>query len=356
MKIGIIGLPQAGKKNLFQLLTGNEVQERSGTPKAIPGSADIQDPRFDSLLTMYQPAKQARARIDLMLLPKIEKENIAKGDIFNDITDVDGLCHVVRAFEDESIYHPDGSVDPIRDMKMVYSELIMHDQIFVEKRIERLEKAIKKIKDEKQEKELTLMKRFQDHLEKELPVRLLSLSEEEQNLILSYPFITQKELLIAFNVSENMLGDDSLLEQAKSFCEKQQVEAMIVCAQVEAEIALLDSEEEKQEFLDDLGIKTPALGIMTGLCLKTLGLVSFFTVGTDEVRQWLVKKGSPAPVAAGVIHSDLQRGFIRAEQMSYADLTKAGGETELKKSGKMFLQGKDYIVADGDILNIRFKV
>lgn len=356
MKIGIIGLPQAGKKNLFQVLTGNEVQERSGTPKALPGAADIQDPRFDTLVAMYEPAKQARARIDLMLLPKMEKENIAKGDIFNDIADVDALCHVVRAFEDDGIYHPEGSVDPMRDVEMVYSELIMHDQIFVEKRIERLEKAIKKIKDEKQEKELALMKRFQEHLENELPLRHLVLSEEEQSFILSYPFITKKELIIAFNVSEDMLGDETLLEKAAPFCKLQKVEAMLVCAQVESEIALLDSEEEKREFLEDLGIETPALGIMTGLCLKALGLVSFFTVGTDEVKQWLVKKDSPAPVAAGVIHSDLQRGFIRAEQMSYNDLVELGGEAELKKAGKMYLQGKDYIVADGDILNIRFKV
>ena len=356
MKIGIIGLPQAGKKNLFQVLTGNEIQERSGTPKAIPGTADIQDPRFDQLVAMYQPAKQARARLELMLLPKMEKENIAGGDIFNDIVDVDALCHVVRAFIDDGIYHPEGSVDPMRDVEMVYSELIMHDQIFVEKRIERLEKSLKKIKDEKQEKELVLMKRFQEHLENELPVRLLTLSEEEQNLIQSYPFITQKELIIAFNVSEDMLGDNSLLEKAAPFCEKQKVEAMLVCAQVESEIALLDSEEEKQEFLEDLGIETAALGILTGLCLKALGLVSFFTVGSDEVKQWLVKKGSPAPVAAGVIHSDLQRGFIRAEQMSYNDLVELGGEAELKGAGKMYLQGKDYIVADGDILNIRFKV
>ncbi|WP_240744718.1 DUF933 domain-containing protein [Desulforhopalus sp. IMCC35007] len=356
MKIGIIGLPQAGKKTLFQVLTGNEIQDRGGSPKALPGSADIQDLRFDKLVSMYQPAKQARARIDLMLLPKMEKENIAKGDIFSDIADVDGLCHVVRAFEDDSIYHSEGSLDPMRDVEMVYAELIMHDQIFVEKRIERLEKAIKKIKDEKQEKELVLMKKFQEHLENELPLRLLDLTDEERNLILSYPFITLKELIIAFNVSEDMLGDTSLLADARPFCERQKVEAMLVCAQVESEIALLDSEEERQEFLADLGIETPALTIMTGLCLKALGLISFFTVGSDEVKQWLVKKNSVAPVAAGVIHSDLQRGFIRAEQMSYAELMEFGGEAELKKAGKTYLQGKDYIVADGDILNIRFKV
>jgi GTP-binding protein YchF len=356
MKIGIIGLPQSGKKTLFQILTGNQIQERSGPPKALSGSADIQDVRFDKLVAMYGPAKQARARIDLMLLPKMEKENIAKGDIFNDIVDVDGLCLVVRAFEDDGVYHPEGSVDPIRDMEMIYAELIMHDQIFVEKRIERLEKAIKKIKDEKQEKELTLMKQFQEHLENELPLRLLKLTEEEQNLILSYPFITKKELILAFNVAEDMLTDTTLLEKAAPFCTTQKIEAMQVCAQVESEIALLDSEEEKQEFLEDLGIDTPALEIMTGLCLKALGLVSFFTVGTDEVKQWLVKKDSPAPVAAGVIHSDLQRGFIRAEQMSYDELIEHGGEAELQKAGKTYLQGKDYIVADGDILNIRFKV
>jgi GTP-binding protein YchF len=356
MKVGIIGLPQTGKKTLFQVLTGNQLREQSGTPKAIPGTAEILDPRFDRLVAMYQPKKEARARIELMLLPKMEQENIARGDIFREIADVDALCHVIRAFEDEAVYHADGSVDPLRDAEMVSSELIMHDQIFVEKRIERIETALKKIKDDTQAKELLLMEKMQAHLEEELPLRLLPLTEDEELLVRSYPLITRKELILAFNVSEEQLADSDILEQVSRQCATQKMESMLVSAQLEAEIALLDSEEEKVEFLEDLGIKEAALGKMTRLCLDALGLISFFTVGKDEVRQWLVRRESTAPVAAGVIHSDLQRGFIRAEVMKYQELVERGSEAELKKAGKMYLQGKDYAVVDGDILNIRFKV
>ncbi len=356
MKVGIIGLPQTGKKTLFQVLTGSELREQAGPVKPIPGIAEILDPRFDRLVAMYIPNSEVRARVDLVLLPKIEQENIAKGDIFQEIADVDALCHVVRVFEDDGVYHPEGSVDPVRDADMVNSELIMHDQIFVEKRIERIEITLKKLKDEQQAKELELMRKMLVHLEEEKPLRLMEISDEEELLVRSYPFITRKEMILAFNVSEDQLGDSRLLEKVAERCSRDKMEAMVVSAQVESEIVLLDSEEEKAEFLQDLGINDPALGIMTGLCLKALGLISFFTVGKDEVRQWLVRRGSPAPVAAGVIHSDLQRGFIRAELMKYEELMEYGSEAELKKGGKMYLQGKDYTVMDGDILNIRFKV
>ena len=356
MKIGIIGLPQTGKKTLFQILTGSELREQSGPPKPVPGTADILDPRFDKLVEMYSPKKNARARIDLVLVPKIEQESIIKGSIFNDINDVDAICHVVRAFEDEGVYHAAGSVDPLRDVEMVNSELLMHDQIFVEKRIERIETALKKIKDESQAKELDLMRKILAHLEEEKPLRLMEFTEDEDMIIRSYPFITRKELILAFNIDEDKLGDNSLLSQIKPICDKEKIEAMSVSAQVESEIAILDSEEEKDEFLTDLGIEEPALGAMTRLCLKALGLISFFTVGKDEVRQWLVRLDSPAPVAAGAIHSDLQKGFIRAEVMKYDELIAFGSEAELKKQGKMYVQGKDYTVVDGDILNIRFQV
>lgn len=356
MKIGIIGLPQTGKKTLFTTLTGTELREQAGPAKPIPGTADILDQRFDKLVAMYSPKKESRARLDLVLLPKIEQETIAKGDIFRDISDVDAICHVVRAFEDDAIYHEAGSVDPLRDAEMVHSELLMHDQIFVEKRIERLELSLKKIKDEKQAKELELMRKMQSHLEGEQPLRLMEFSEDEDLMIRSYQFITRKELILAFNVSEDQVNDSVLLDSVKESCVRDKVEAMVVCAQVESEIAQLDSDEEKQEFMEDLGIEQPALEVLTLLCLQALGRVSFFTVGPEEVHQWLVRVDSPAPVAAGVIHSDLQKGFIRAEVMKYDELIEHGSEAELKKLGKMYLQGKEYIVVDGDILNIRFKV
>lgn len=356
MKVGVIGLAQTGKKTLFQILTGSEVKERSGPPKPVPGTAEILDLRFDRLVAMYAPKKEARARVDLVLLPRIEKETIAKGDLFRDIMDMDAICHVVRAFEDEAVYHGEGSVDPLRDAETVNQELLLHDQLFVEKRIERIREMIKKIKDEDQVKELALMERMLSHLDEEKPLRLMEISPDDEALIRSYPFITRKQMILVVNVGEDDLGQDSLLDRFKDLCESQSMEAMVVSAKVESEIALLDSEDEKAAFLEDLGIEETALGGLTRLCLKALGLISFFTVGQDEVRQWLVRKGSKAPRAAGVIHSDLERGFIRAEVIKYDDLMELGSEEALKKAGKLYVQGKDYPVVDGDILNIRFKV
>jgi GTP-binding protein YchF len=356
MKVGIIGLPQTGKKTLFQILTGKELKEQGGAPKPIPGTADILDPRFDTLVGMYKPKKEARARVDLELLPKMEQEAIVKGGIFQDISDLDAICHVVRAFEDASVYHAEGSVDPVRDAEMVSSELLMHDQMFVEKRIERIEKMLKKKSEKEAVEELALMQKILAHLEQELPLRLMEFTEEEDFTIRSYPFITRKEMILAINVSEDSLGDENFLDPFKGLCERQRMKVMKVSAQVEAEIALFESLEEREEFLVDLGIEETALGVLTRLCLEVLGLISFFTVGEDEVRQWLVRRDSPAPVAAGVIHSDLQRGFIRAEVFKYDELIELGSEAELKKAGKFHVEGKDYTVVDGDILNIRFKV
>ena len=356
MKVGIIGLPQTGKKTLFQILTQTTVKEQAKAKKPVPGTADILDIRFDRLVKMYSPKKEVKARIDLVLLPKMEQETISTGEIFRDIADMDAVCHVVRCFENDAVYHPEGSVDPVRDASMVSSELILHDQIFVEKRIQRIKELGKKKKDETQLKELILLEKMLKFLEEEKPLRLFNFSDDEEALITSYPFITKKQMLLALNVSEDDLADHSLLEKFKDQCQTEKMEDMIVSAKVESEIALLDTEEEKNEFLEALGIKETALGMLTRLCLKALGLISFFTVGEDEVRQWLVKKGSAAPIAAGVIHSDLQRGFIRAEVIKYDELMEYGSERELKKQGKLYVEGKTYIVEDGDILNIRFKV
>jgi ribosome-binding ATPase len=356
MKVGIIGLPQAGKKTLFQILTGNEITDPAKAFKPVPGAADIQDSRFHSLVEMYAPKKQVQARLDLVLLPKLEAETIAQGNIFKDIADMDAICHVIRAFEDDAVYHVSGSVNPFRDFEAVNAELLMHDQIFAEKRIQRLEEEVKKIKDETRQKELELMVRIKDHLEQETPLRLMPLTGDEEKMIRSYPFITRKKMVIAVNVAEEDLGRQDLLARFKESCDAQAIEVMMVSARVEAEIALLDTKEEKKEFLEDLGIEATALEVLTRLCLRSLNLISFFTVGKDEVRQWLVRQGSTAPRAAGVIHSDLERGFIRAEVFSYEDLMAVGSEAGLKKTGKFYVEGKDYIVTDGDIVNIRFSV
>ncbi|MDY0161696.1 DUF933 domain-containing protein [Desulfobotulus sp.] len=356
MKVGIIGLPQSGKKTLFTVLTGIKIQEGTQLSKPLPGTADILDPRFDRLVALYEPKKQQPARIDFVLLPKLEKETIAKGLIFQDIADMDAICLVVRAFEDEAIFHVDGDVNPVRDAERICGELLLHDQIFVEKRLERLELSLKKIKDEDQKKEFALLQRMQAHLEAESPLRLFEMSDEEEALVRSYPLITRKEMLLVLNTGEDAIGNPVTPQALEERSLRDHMPVIQVCAGMEAEIALLEDPEEKAAFLQDLGILEPALGLLTRTALKALGRISFFTVGKDEVRQWLVRKDAPAPKAAGVIHSDLERGFIRAEVIKYAELMALGNEAEVKKAGKLYVNGKDYRVEDGDILNIRFKV
>jgi len=357
MKIGLIGLPQVGKKTLFELLTRHKPTEKElASNKPVKGIAEIRDGRFDKLVAMYMPKKEARARIDIETLPKIEKESIAKGEIFGDINELDAICHVVRVFRDDAIYHIDGSVDAKRDIDMVNSELILHDLMFVEKRIERIEAKIKQIKDEASIKEREVLVKLKDHLDKELPLRLLEISADDKKALSSAPLITRKEMMVALNVSEDDLKTDALVEKFRGEYARLGIDFMQVSAKVESEIAVLESEEERSEFLKSLGIEEPAINILARLCMKTLRLISFFTVGPDEVRQWNVRSGSSAPEAAGVIHSDLQKGFIRAEVMKYDDLIALGGEEKVKEAGKLSIKGKDYIVEDGDIVNIRFNV
>ena len=354
MELGIIGLPQTGKKSLFGLLTGAILSD-SGD-KIIAGVADKRDSRFDALVKMYTPKKEVPARINLQLLQKIESDSIRDGKIFTDISKMDALCHIVRAFEDDSVYHAKGSVDPLRDIEMINSELILHDLIFIEKRFERIENSRKKRNDTKLDEEEALLLKMKSHLEKDLHLRTFELKEEESKLISGYPFITGKEMLIVLNVDDRKIADKSLMEKIRADLEPLAMEIMQVSVKLEAEISGLDSEEEKAEFMADAGITEPALNKLSELSMRVLGLISFFTVGKDEVRQWFIKRGSSAPIAAGAIHSDIQKGFIRAEVMKYVDLIEAGSEDELKKCGKFHVMGKEYIVEDGDIINFRFNV
>lgn len=357
MKIGIIGLPQAGKKTLFKLLTQYVFSEKDLiSKKTIKSLAQIKDPRFDHLVSSYKPKKETRARVDIELLSNIEPDSIEKGEIFKDICEFDALCHVVRAFNNDAIYHINGSVDFKRDIDYVNSEFILHDLLFIEKRLERIETNLKRIKDAEAIKEKELLLKLKTQLDKELPLRLIDLSVQETKIIASYPFITAKKLVIVLNVSESELNNTAGLEKLKREYQNIDIDILQVCAKVESEIAELGTKQEREEFLAMVGIKEPAIDALTRTCIKALDLISFFTVGSDEVRQWLVKANSPAPVAAGVIHSDLQKGFIRAEVIKYADFSSLGSEDKLRQMGKVYLKGKDYIVEDGDMMNIKFNI
>jgi ribosome-binding ATPase len=357
MKIGIIGLPQTGKKTLFTALTQHVISDNDiASGKPIKGIAEIKDLRFDRLVEMYKPKSRVRARVEIDLLPKIEKDTLSKGDIFKDIAELNAICHIVRCFENDSVYHVEGSVDPARDIENINSELILHDMLFVEKRLERIDKNLKSLKDDKSLKEKDLLFKIKAQLDSNLPLRLLGLSADEKVIISSYPFVTLKKMLVVLNVSENALQDNALFEKIKDKFNTSDIYVMSACAKVEAEIAALESDDDRQEFLNALGIKEPAINVLTQLCIKALNLITFFTVGPDEVRQWSVASGSYAPQAAGVIHTDLEKGFIRAEVIKYDDLMALGSEAKVKESGKAYLKGKDYIVEDGDLLDIRFNV
>ena len=357
MKIGIIGLPQTGKKTLFEILSGHKPTDSELTSnKPIKAVAEIKDPRLDKIIEVYKPKKEVRARIDIETLPKIEKDTIAKGEIFEHIDELDAICHVVRAFKDESVYHIKGSVDPKRDIDSVNSELILHDLIFIEKRLERIEKNIKQTREEVLEKEKELLARLKAHLDKEMPLRLFKLTADEEKIISSYPFVTPKKMIIVLNVSEGDLNNTSLADKLKGNYQSLGIDIIQVSAKVESEIDNLETEEEREQFLKELGIAEPAINILTRVCIKALNLISFFTVASNEARQWTIKAGSTAPEAAGSIHTDMQRGFIRAEVMKYSDFEKFGSETKVKEAGKLYLKGKDYVLEDGDIINIRFNV
>ncbi len=355
MKIGIIGLPNSGKKTLFKLLTGVHTVI-SAEQKSIPGIAEIRDNRFAFLSALYKPKKNAPAQISMELMPDLDKRIIQEGSIFKDIANLDAICFVVRSFKDESIYHVNGSVNPERDTEEIISELILHDLLFIEKRMERIVKNLKKPGADQYKKEETLLISFKQHLENDLPLRTCVISEEERKVISSYPFITLKEMIVVINTGDNELSDMNLKDRLASKYNSHRIEIMQISAKLESEIQALESEEERADFMSASGISESAVNQLSSLCMDALGLISFFTVGEDEVKQWLIRKGSPAPEAAGAIHSDIERGFIRAEVMKYDDFAGYGSEEKLKQAGKYYIMGRDYTIGDGDIISFRFNV
>ncbi len=357
MQLGIIGLPQTGKKTLFNLLAGVLNKNRHfDFTKPLSAVAEVQDPRFDRLSSMFIPKKEVRSRLEVILLPKIEEKTLSQGKILEEMSKVDAFCHVVRRFENDGVYHARQTLDPKRDIDYVNSEFILHDLLFIEKRLERIDKDLRKIKDDTvlAEKELLLKKK--NLLESEVPLRVMPVSNTQAGIIASYPFLSRKELIIVLNVSDFQLQESQYYGDLVRHYRDLNIELIPLALKTEMEIAALDSDTEKEEFMKEMGISESALSALTKMCIRSLGLISFFTVGADEVRQWFIRKGSSAAEAAGSIHSDMQRGFIRAEVTKYTDLIEFGDEDRVKAAGRLYLKGKDYIVEDGDILGIRFSV
>jgi GTP-binding protein YchF len=357
MNIGIIGLPQTGKKTIFELLAGpGTAHGRGEGRKTVPGVAEVQDPRFDRIVSIYSPKKMSRARMDLLLPPTIEAHAVTEGDIFRDLAEVEVFCHVVRAFANDAVYHVSGSVDPERDIAFVNTEFVLHDLIFIEKRLERLDKDLIKKKDEAGKREKELLLRLKEPLEKEQPLRKVHIRPEEEKIIKSYPLLSRRKMIVVLNVSESDVGDHALLEELNERFSSSGITMVQVAAEMEMEIAALDTEEERDEFMREMGIEDTALHLLTAKCVEALGLLTFFTAAHNEVRQWFLPRGAHAVDAAAQVHTDLARGFIRAEVIPYAVLDELGSEEAVKAAGKLSVKGRDYTVNDGDTLFIRFNV
>lgn len=362
LSCGIVGLPTVGKTTLYNLLTGAKLETSqffSGKTEANVGIAKVPDQRIDKLCAMFRPKKTTYAQIEVIDVPGLVRgasEGQGVGNAFLDsVRKVDALIQVVRAFRNENVLHVEESIDPVRDMEIVNFELLMADLDFVDKRITRIKQG-KKVTPE-QTKELAVLEKCMAHLEQEKPFSQLELSEEERGTLINYTFLTDKPMIVAVNLDEQQFssGDYPGKAALREAAEEKGLAVVELCCQVEEEISQLD-EDDRTVFFEELGIEEPAINRVMRVAYETLGLISFFTVGEDEVRAWTIDRGTNAKRAAGKIHSDLERGFIRAEVVKYTDLIELGNVAKAKEAGKYNLEGKDYIVQDGDIMNIRFNV
>ena len=358
MKIGLFGFPMTGKSTLFQILTGVEPSAHAAPGEAQLGMTRVPDPRLTQLSSMYSPKKTTPATIEYLDLAGIEKGQAAKVLPLDQLRTADALAHVVRAFEDENLPHPEGSIDPARDVAVMETEFILADQIVAEKRSEKLALLVKKTNTPEDNRELALFGRVVAALEAETPLRNVEFSEDERHTLRGYTFLSLKPLLVVVNAGESDVG--KLDTGAAAFgledvAGHPDTEVVALSAQIEAEISELD-EDDAASFRADLGITEPALDRLIRGSYALLGSISFFTVGEDECRAWTIRRGTVARRAAGSVHSDIERGFIRAELIAYDDLISAGTWNAAKEKGTSRLEGKDYVMADGDIVNFRFNV
>lgn len=356
MKIAITGLSNSGKTTIFNALTRQRAETTiypttSGEPNI--AIVKVPDKRVDSLSGIFKPKKTTYAIIEyidyLGLSKEDKKQNRA---VFDLIKDADALLEVVRAFEEPSVVHPLGSIDPLRDIKVFEGELLFSDFELVEKRLQSIGQLAKKGKKPSEEEKKVLLK-CREHLDKEIPLRDVEFSLDELRAIRHLQFYSIKPVLIVINIGEGDISKESIKEILK---ESPSVRVLTLCGKIESELTEL-SPSEAEAFLIELGIKEPALNKLIHASYELLGLISFLTVEHDEVRAWTIKKGTTALEAAGKIHSDIEKGFIRAEVISYEDFMSIGGDMRMAKSkGLLRLEGKTYEVKDGDIINFRFSV
>ena len=358
---GIIGLPNVGKSTLFNAITKQEILAANYPFATIDpniGTVIVPDKRVEVLEQLYHPDRTIPTTFEFTDIAGLVK-GASKGEglgnkFLSHIRETNAVVEVVRCFEDSNIIHVDGNIDPIRDIEVINVELILADLDIIDNRISKIGKRATTSRNKNDLQEYNLLKKIKESLEKDIPVRKLDLDEEEQKIISSFSLITAKPIIYVANVSEDEITTgNKYVEKVKEYASHEDAEVVMISAKIESELAELE-EEEKKEYMKELNLTESGLSELIKATYNLLGLETYFTVGSDEVKAWTFKKGMKAPACAGIIHTDFEKGFIKAEVMSYDDLIKYKTELKVKEAGKLRLEGKDYIVKDGDICHFRF--